>query len=127
MATNRPFPSKTPEYQREYMRKYRAENPEYVAHERARSRVFMKAHRERNFYGLAPGDYERMIVEQEHRCAICSQLTDRLEIDHDHSTGQTRGLLCGHCNKALGLMGESIERLMRAAAYLGEYEEEEVE
>lgn len=55
-------------------------------------------------YGLAPGEYQRMLEAQEHRCAMCSRLARRrrLAVDHDHNTGRVRGLLCYLCNKYLG-------------------------
>lgn len=56
------------------------------------------------------------------RCEICGGLPTgnhgRLVLDHDHSTGLFRGLLCGHCNNALGLMEDNPGRLRRAAQYL---------
>ncbi|MET9199049.1 endonuclease domain-containing protein [Gordonia sp. NPDC003585] len=70
-------------------------------------------------YELADGDYDRLLVAQGGRCAIC--LTEprgrRLAVDHNHQTGQVRGLLCDKCNrKLLGLW--SLATLRRAVAYL---------
>lgn len=42
----------------------------------------------------------------------------RLSIDHDHSTGQRRGMLCGHCNRAIGLAGDDPARLRKMARYI---------
>lgn len=55
-------------------------------------------------YGLQPGDYARMLADQDSRCAMCRRLTRRrrLAVDHDHNTGKVRGLLCYVCNKSLG-------------------------
>lgn len=50
-------------------------------------------------------------------CEICQSQAE-LEVDHDHVTGRYRGLLCGRCNRALGLLGDSPELLARAALYL---------
>ncbi len=72
-------------------------------------------------YGLSPGDLERMRVTQNDRCAVC---LDRFasgrdtHVDHDHETGQVRGLLCGACNQAEGLLRGSSLRAERLAAYL---------
>jgi hypothetical protein len=56
-------------------------------------------------------------------CDICSGTEPRghyneWHIDHDHATGEIRGLLCAHCNTALGLLGDDPDRMRRAADYL---------
>jgi hypothetical protein len=53
-------------------------------------------------------------------CQICKQVDERraLSIDHNHSTGKVRGLLCDACNKALGCFKDSIENLENAIQYL---------
>ncbi len=50
-------------------------------------------------------------------CAICGSLED-LKVDHCHETGEIRGVLCHHCNVALGHMRDDPERLRKAADYL---------
>lgn len=81
-------------------------------------------HRDRlKKYGLTSEDYERLLEEQGGRCPIChvTEGTDgygEWSIDHDHDTGFVRGLLCGHCNRALGLFRDDPESLRRAASYL---------
>ena len=74
-------------------------------------------------YGLMIVDYERLLQDQDGGCAICR--TDapggrgkRFHIDHDHKTGQVRGLLCSRCNQMLGYSGDSREVLVAAARYL---------
>ncbi len=64
--------------------------------------------------------YDLLLDAQGGVCAICG-LGDKqfLAVDHDHGTGQVRGLLCSACNRALGLMADSPERLERAMTYLG--------
>lgn len=73
-------------------------------------------------YGLTEQDYCNMFAQQEGRCAICDLdqgAQDRkLNVDHDHQTGYVRGLLCDSCNKALGLMHDSMTSFERAAQYL---------
>ncbi len=72
-------------------------------------------------YGV---DYTEMLNAQGGRCAICLEKPKgkRLAVDHDHQTGQARGLLCEGCNQALGLLHDSVPRLLQAAAYLSEQE-----
>lgn len=72
-------------------------------------------------YGLMPGDYMRMYNEQGGLCAICGNPPGAkgLSVDHCHKPGgQVRGLLCGNCNTAIGLMYESIDTLTSAIKYL---------
>ncbi len=61
-----------------------------------------------------------MLSAQEWCCAICSSEINGTtgNADHNHSTGQPRGMLCGACNRAIGIMGDSVERLEWAAEYL---------
>lgn len=78
-----------------------------------------RAQKLRKRYGLSLKDYDRMVFIQGGRCAICQRpppVGKRLEVDHCHTTGVLRGLLCGFCNRALGLFRDnpgSIERAMR--------------
>ena len=77
-------------------------------------------------YGLTLKDVEKMLEDQNHLCAICReegfQMNDRvyhgLNVDHCHTTGTVRGMLCHNCNRALGLMKDDIERLKAAIKYL---------
>ena len=51
-------------------------------------------------------------------CDCCGRVC-RLQVDHDHQTGALRGLLCGSCNRGIGLLpGDSLEGVLLAAAYL---------
>lgn len=58
-------------------------------------------------YNISLEDYERMSLEQNHKCAICGnpEMNNKnkvLCVDHDHTTGKIRSLLCGSCNTGLG-------------------------
>lgn len=71
-------------------------------------------------YGIDVEDYDRMLFEQDGVCYICKEHPKKraLDIDHDHKTGKVRGLLCSNHNRALGLLGDDIVLLLRAAEYL---------
>ena len=73
-------------------------------------------------YGLATDEYEALYKNQEGRCAICLLNFDTLHVDHNHCTGSVRGLLCRHCNMALGVFKDDTKRLLRAVSYLKEAE-----
>lgn len=100
-------------------RKYRQSNPE-----RERSRNLMRD------FGLDTAQYHEMFTAQSGVCAACEQPEKAtrngkvkwLAVDHDHKTGEVRGLLCAACNVAIGLLDDSIERLTKAAMYLKRHE-----
>lgn len=66
--------------------------------------------------------YEQMLKDQGGQCAICGEVESgrfsRLAIDHNHATGEVRGLLCGRCNKAIGLLRDDPEIVMNTLKYL---------
>lgn len=74
-------------------------------------------------YGISLIEYSALLEFQGGGCAICgvadSQDGRSLHVDHDHETGTVRGILCAHCNKALGLLRDSTEFCLKAAEYLG--------
>lgn len=71
-------------------------------------------------YGLSRDEYLSMLTGQGFSCAVCGSRNSRsLVIDHDHSNGEVRGILCDNCNRGIGLLGDSIENLKSAARYLG--------
>ncbi len=55
-------------------------------------------------YGITLAQYDEMLTRQGGTCAICKKppKVKRLHVDHCHSTGRVRGLLCGSCNGRLG-------------------------
>jgi hypothetical protein len=70
-------------------------------------------------YGMTVAEYDIMFLEQGGLCAICGKASkERLHVDHDHSSGKVRGLLCRPCNRGIGLLGDSSSRLRSAALYL---------
>ncbi len=80
-----------------------------------RSRVL---ERERK-YGISAAAQEALLAKQK-ICEICGSPGSKygLCLDHDHSTGALRGVLCTQCNTAIGMMKDSPVRLRKAAAYL---------
>lgn len=130
----------TKEQRKRYGAKYYAANKEIILaksraqyhanrdRELARSKAFHAAHPEqarirsrRRYYGLDPHVYDQIYESQHGLCAICGEpppLRRILHVDHDHRTGEVRGLLCHGCNWALGALGDTLEGVERAAAYL---------
>lgn len=80
-------------------------------------------------YNIDLFQYEKLLDKQEGRCALCRRLPcngRRLAVDHCHRTAKIRGLLCGRCNKALGLLGDDSASVLRAFVYLLRAESETV-
>lgn len=76
-------------------------------------------------YGITVEVYNQMFDKQNGRCACCSRSSEEfrkgLHVDHDHATGQVRGLLCTQCNPGIGYFEESVERLEMAIKYLNKF------
>lgn len=75
------------------------------------------ARRER-LTGWGEIEYGMAKITQRGRCAICSGEMRPAHSDHCHDTGQTRALLCGPCNKGLGMFADDPARLRAAASYI---------
>jgi len=112
-----------PEYrakQIEYSRLWRKNNPGKMAFMKKKSIL-------KHTYGLTLEQYNEMVNRNGGRCYICNKIKKRnnckngLCVDHDHKTGQVRGLLCHSCNRALGLLGDDIKILKLAIKYLEKY------
>jgi hypothetical protein len=79
-------------------------------------------------YRLTIDNYNELVLQQNNKCAICgknesctsngSKEIKKLSVDHDHSNGKIRGLLCYKCNIALGFFDDNIDLLMKAIEYL---------
>ncbi len=72
-------------------------------------------------YNITPEQFNQMMELQGGVCAICRKSCRthaRLSIDHNHTTGQVRGLLCRDCNSAIGLLKDSPDLIEKAKQYL---------
>lgn len=93
--------------------------------QKARKSEVNREHRLRTEYGLSVAEYEKMVESQGGVCAICSKPDPKfsnLAVDHCHSTGKIRGLLCRLCNTGIGALGDNVDGLLRALDYLKKYE-----
>lgn len=76
----------------------------------------------RRLYNITIDDFNGMIKFQNNKCGICfkefSANRSSINIDHDHETGEVRGLLCSGCNTGLGQLGDNIEGIKKALYYL---------
>ncbi len=74
----------------------------------------------RRKYGLSQKEYEKMLSAQGGVCAICGREDKKkaLSVDHCHTTGDVRGLLCTSCNLSIGKLDDCPETLRNAARYI---------
>ena len=107
--------TETEKRRRESARKYRASEKGQATKKKyydknhkdwyKKSRMWHVKYNLRAKYGLTLEDYDNMLEQQKGVCAICGGINPsgrRLAVDHDHKTGEIRGLLCQHCNTHLG-------------------------
>jgi hypothetical protein len=102
-----------------------------VTAKKKRKKHYNHVYRLRQRYGLTVDDYNKMLKAQGGVCAICSgppapfgpHKLMRLAVDHCHTTGRIRGLLCPRCNQALGLMRDNPVFLLKATEYLRKTDE----
>ena len=103
-------------------KRWRTNNPEQV-------KVLARKGKLKCEYGLSLNDYDEMLNAQSGQCAICKAYPTvsikghipQLCVDHEHISGSVRGLLCPNCNKALGLMRDSVTNAAAMASYLIRY------
>lgn len=136
---------------RAYNQTYRAENLEAA---RARAREWVNTHAEQartsnanyrnseqglfmrderkmmQLYGLTVQERDALFEKQGRRCACCRNDTPSgrgWHIDHDHVTGAVRGILCFKCNTGIGMLGDNVEGVCAASAYLNGSTTESIE
>lgn len=103
----------------------RAPGPRCREHETAFKAAQKRAKHARwiqSTYGITADEYWALYDHQGGKCAICQRATGKtrmLSVDHDHKTGEVRGLLCNYCNRhVLGHLRDSVSALLRAVKYL---------
>lgn len=83
----------------------------------------------RGAYGIGKEKYDKLYQEQSGKCAICGgegfamirEDAVKMVVDHNHATGEVRGLLCHNCNRGLGLFQDDSGLLDNAKKYLDKY------
>ena len=108
-----------------------AENEQYRERAKLQARESAKRNPETRIknllgknYGITIEQYNNILEQQNGGCAICGSKSalikshQRLHVDHCHSTGRVRGLLCTNCNQGIGKFNDSEVLLQRAIVYL---------
>ncbi len=84
----------------------------------------------RTAYGLSQAAFEEMLQRQDNKCTICGTLLRnpfrelsgvRQAVDHCHTSGKVRDILCGSCNRGLGSFKDDTDLLKRAIKYLNDH------
>lgn len=106
---------RNPDKMREYRRR---EMPKIVA----RNKKWREKNRLPALYGITKEDWNVMFDEQKGLCRLCekhhTEFKRGLCVDHCHSSGKVRGLLCHPCNQGLGMFKDNVDFLKRAISYL---------
>ena len=122
---------------KERQKRWRLNNPEKYKAQRVRAE---QKRRERGYYeknsdtifenylkrtyNIDLNKYNSLFEEQSGVCAICKQECvsgRKLAVDHNHDTGEVRGLLCCRCNRGIGNLDDSLDKLKSAVLYLEKY------
>ena len=85
----------------------------------------VRSHRERQLrrrYRMFLEDYDRILAEQNGGCGVCGiKIRGVLNVDHNHVTGQVRGLVCNRCNLVVGMFESPTDVIAQVAGYLAEH------
>lgn len=88
---------------------------------RKRDKAKVRAYWLKHKYGISLDEFNSLLEKQNHRCAIC-QTPEPVgygwHLDHCHSSGKVRGILCQRCNQAIGLLNEDTNVFKKAVEYL---------
>ncbi len=112
-------------YDKEYYAKNTEKRKKYSLKYHYAHRDQIKKYKEKYFYykkyNLSLEELSIILTAQNNKCAICKSNFSKRNvpcIDHDHNTGQIRGILCRKCNLGLGLFNDNKELIISAFGYL---------
>lgn len=111
------------EAKRAYDREYQARRKTQRQEDRSNNPDKYKDTEIRSKYGISMEDYYLLLGVQGGGCAICGSVDPRFGrkffcVDHSHSSGKVRGLLCHTCNLGLGHFNDNIKLIESAQSYL---------
>jgi hypothetical protein len=104
-----------PEKRKQNHERFKTKRPDYFVNKHLKSS-----------YGITVDDYNAILTVQNHKCAGCGiedtkAPRNKLYVDHCHKTNNIRGLLCQHCNTALGMVKDNPDTLLNLISYLREH------
>lgn len=115
--------------QQAWTKQDRKDHPErYVQYSRNRyssKKVEITTERLAKAFNMTVEQYNQMFIDCNNLCEICNKpekmivlgIPKRLCVDHNHTTGMVRGILCGTCNLQIGMIQEDIERIKQGNSY----------
>ena len=95
----------------------KAANRAWKAANREKVQLYNRRGHYQHHYGITISDFELIVQRQGGGCAVCGS-DQELCVDHNHTTGEVRGVLCNSCNASAGKMGDSPSRLRALADYI---------
>lgn len=128
--TNKKYLSKNKSERREYEREYYQKNKEKVKEKSKKWqtinsdkwKLIQRNSRMKKLYDIDINQYNNLMTQQYSGCSICNNPINNgnrnLSVDHNHKTGEVRGLLCNSCNTGLGYFKDNPELLINAVFYL---------
>jgi len=126
-AYRREYCKKNPEYRKAIHKNYVKTHREQVIATQKRWRikhsVKISAYRREHVHGVTPEQFNNMILSANNCCQICKKpfgnnRATTPHIDHNHKTGEIRGLLCKFCNSGIGMFMENITIMETAIKYI---------
>jgi len=93
----------------------------------AANRDKLTAIRRKYVYGITSIGFNALLIEQKGACGVCNRKEPTKlgwHVDHDHTTGKVRGVLCSNCNTAIGLMKDNPLIADSAAVYLRKHQDD---
>lgn len=105
------------------LKNWHLNNKEHVKQYNIGRREFKKDSHLRIKYNINLEQYKALCKEQNYKCSICLNHDENLVVDHCHSSGLIRELLCKKCNSAIGLLKEDINNLNNAISYIMRHNE----
>lgn len=115
------------EKKKEYDKKYYLKNINKIKEYYFKNKDKRKEYKLKQNYGITLDQYNKMLSDQNGCCRICdrheSKLSKKLCVDHNHTTGKVRGLLCNSCNTNIGKFNEDTRILNKMIEYLKEHNE----
>lgn len=100
-------------------KRWKQNNPE-------KAKKSMENRRLKHMYNVDLDWWDAKLKAQNNKCAICGidqKETSRFVVDHDHTTGEVRDLLCNKCNTAIGAVKEDTNILKKSLQYLNKHSE----